>query len=58
MNQSDKSLLEKTLAEGWFDDKYTAEEIRAIAKEKGLSFDMIEYWYGVEYGKIEGLSNG
>lgn len=46
MNSFTKAKKEKEIADRWFDGSISEDDAK---KERDLSWEMIEYWYGVRY---------
>ena len=45
----DKSLMEKSIAEGWIDGFYkNGREVELICEEKGLNFTRVKFHYVTE----------
>ena len=53
MNNYDKSLREKAVAEGWIDGNYkSAESVKLICEEAGLNFEAVK-----EHRRMEQFRN-
>lgn len=48
MNRYDKAAKEKSLAEGWADEKYNSVQIEDLCYEHGLSFIAVKKYYKIE----------
>ena len=58
MNAIDKAQAEKSLAQEWFDGKRTEMQAKIKSNVIGLSWTMVDYWYGYFYARQESATKG
>jgi hypothetical protein len=54
----DKARQEQAIGQGWFDGNYTEESARLVTEQQGLSWELVQWWYGKDYHEMEASSNG
>lgn len=54
----EKAQHEKIIGEAWFNGVYNEEQAKIISEFQGLSWEMVQWWYGKNYHEMEAASCG